>query len=268
MGSTIDYDGWKQEYRPVLESFREKSVKDLFSGGKDSSLALHLMSKASKEFGFDFEAHVGAFPVHRYPEKDRERIHSYWRERGVEVTWHDPGKTDDFIENEPNPCLPCQKLRKQMLSTISGTVVGDWKSLVLVTSYTLWDIVSYTIEHILNLPVSDSVSAEARKRYLETAQRFYPVLEMKEGYTVFRPLVKCNADDIKKTVEEAGIPTLLTPCKFAEFRPKRMLQRYYQKETLRFDYDKVLDFAKKSLSLPDSSFFSSIGREEYLQSLF
>jgi len=91
---------------------------------------------------------------------------------------------------------------------------------------------------------------------------------MKEGYTVFRPLIKYNSSNIQKTIRQAGIPTLSISCKFNEFRPKIMLERYYQKAGICFDYDKVFDFAKRSLGLPDITTYTSIDRDEYLLNIF
>lgn len=268
MRQVIDYHHWKEEYRSTLKTLPDKNVLMLFSGGKDSSLAMDFLLRAKKEFGFDFKAHAGAYPVHRYPEKEKKRIESYWNKRDVELLWHDLGETDDHIQSEVNPCLQCQKLRKKMLKTILTNQVDDWESLVLVVSYSLWDIVSYSIEHILNDLFSDSIRADNNKRFMETAQRFYPLLKMKEGYTVFRPLIKLNGDDIQKVIEETGILILSIPCKFREFRPKRVLEGYYQKMGLRFDYDKAFEFAKRSLGLPDIDTYTSIDRDEYLLNIF
>jgi len=268
MRPAVEYHQWKEEYKSILETFYDKNVLVLFSGGKDSSLAMDFILRAKKEFGFDFEAHSAAFPVHRYPDKEKERIESYWNKRGIEVQWHDLGKTDDYITNEINPCLKCQKLRKQMLKTILGEMVDDWESLVLVTGYSLWDIVSYSIEHTLDDIFSNFINAKNNKRFMETAQRFYPLLTMKEGYTVFRPLIKHNSNGIQKVIKQAGIPTLSIPCKFNEFRPKIILERYYQKMEMHFDYDKVFDFARGSLGLPDIAAYTSIDRDEYLLNIF
>jgi len=268
MSPAIDYHQWKEEYEFILKTFCTKNVLMLFSGGKDSSLTMNFLLRAKKEFGFDFKAHAGAYPVHRYPDKEKKRIESYWNQKGVEIQWHDLGETDEYIKNEVNPCLPCQKLRRRMLKTFLTDLIDDWESLVLVTSYSLWDIVSYSIEHMLNDLFSDSVSAKDNKRFTETAQRFYPLLKMKEGYTVFRPIIRYNSDDILRVIKEAGIPTLSIPCKFREFRPKIILERYYQKIGIRFDYDKVFDFARRSLNLSDISTYISIDRDEYLLNLF
>ena len=268
MGVGINYPCWEEEHKSILETFSVKNVLMLFSGGKDSSLALDFILRAGKEFGFDFSAHAGAYPVHRYPDIEKKRIESYWNKRGVEIHWHDLGETDEYIKNEVNPCLQCQKLRKQMLKTVLTNTIDSWESLVLVTSYSLWDIVSYSIEHILNDLFSNSVNAENNKRFMETSQRFYPLLKMKEGYTVFRPIIRYNSDDILRIIKEADIPTLSIPCKFREFRPKIILERYYQKIGISFDYDNVFNFVRRSLSLPNISTYTSIDRDEYLQDLF
>ena len=74
MNSEISYSHWTEENRSILESLCNKKVFLLFSGGKDSSLTMDFMLRAGKEFGFGFEAHAAAYPVHRYPDKERKRI--------------------------------------------------------------------------------------------------------------------------------------------------------------------------------------------------
>ena len=270
MSPEIDYTYWKIEHKSILERLPEKNIFMLFSGGKDSSLCMDFISRAGEEFGFDFEAHAGAFPVHRYPDTEKKRIESYWTKRGVNITWHKLAETDDDIEKAVNPCLLCQKQRKKMLKTLLPELVDDWEKLVLIASYSMWDIVSYAIEHILGDIFSNSGKREDIKnnRFIETSQRFYPLLKMKEGYTVLRPLIKYNSNDILKLIRQTGIPTLSTPCKFGDFRPKRILEKYYEKMGIRFEYNHVFDFAKKTLNLPDISSFTSIEKEEYLLNVF
>ena len=91
---------------------------------------------------------------------------------------------------------------------------------------------------------------------------------MKEGYTVFSPLVSYNANDIVKVLEQVGIPTISVPCKFKEFRPKRILEKYYEKMGMSFDYKQVFDFVRKSFSLPDITTYTLIDRDEYLKNIF
>jgi hypothetical protein len=158
-----------------------------------------------------------------------------------------------------------------MLKTLLPEMVPDWKSLVLITSYSLWDLASYSIEHILADAFSEPEEGKRtviEKRRMETAQRFYPILTMKEGYTVFRPLIKYNGNEIRQLLTETGIPTLSIPCKFADFRPKRALEDYYQKMGLRFDYNRLLGFTRNHLNLPDIDSYTSLKKEEYLRHFF
>jgi tRNA(Ile)-lysidine synthase TilS/MesJ len=271
MDKGISYSVWREENRSILEDLPNKRIFLLYSGGKDSSLSMDFISTASKEFGFNFEAHAAAYPVHRYPDKEKERLGSYWRGRGVDITWHDIGETDEYLSNAVRPCIPCQKLRKRLLKTSLMSTIEDWESLVLITCYTLWDIVSYSLERVLSGRFSNSAQGrndEKNRRFKETAQRFYPLLKMKEGYTVFRPLIKYNNADILRLIAQAQIPILLIPCRFSDFRPKRILEKYYEKMGMSFEYGQVFDFARSSLSLPDLSAYTAMRKEEYLLDVF
>jgi tRNA(Ile)-lysidine synthase TilS/MesJ len=278
----ILYSTWKQEYRPLLETLSDKKVLVLFSGGKDSSLSLHLMARAGKEYGFKPEPHGTSFPRHRYTESEKNRLAEYWQEQGIAVTWHDPGQNDDFIKDAENPCIPCQDLRKQMLMTRLPAIVPDWNSLVIVTSYSLWDLVGYTLEYLLSglfsraLPGGSggtgerpqAAGDESEKRFHEIAQRFYPLLKMKEGYTIFRPLLRLNGCDIVNKIDEKAIPILTIPCEYRGFRPKRVFESYYDQMGLRFNYEQVFAFARNALNLPDLSSYTGIEMKEYLGRIF
>lgn len=267
----LSYSKWIQEHESILASLYDKNNYMLFSGGKDSSVTMDFILRASKDFGFDFEAHGVTFPVHRYSNEEKDKIGSYWSKQGVNIIWHDPNVTDDCLDNSASPCRCCQEIRKKVLEEILTGLITDWNKLALIVSYSLWDIVSYCVEHLLSEILSDpdnKTDAERNSRFKETAQRFYPLLKMKEGYTIFRPLIKYNNDDILRLISQKDIPTLSIPCKFKDLRPKKILENYYESMGLRFDYNQVFDFAKKSLDLPDMSSYTSIKKEEYLRRIF
>ena len=266
----MGFDAWLEVHRDTLRSFSGQRVFLLYSGGKDSSLCLYFMSKARKHFGFDLEAHAGAYPLHRYTHPEKERLSDFWRDRGVKITWYDMGVSDDPMEGTSQPCLFCQKVRRDMLNKVLGDTVEHWERLVLVVSFTLWDIVSYSLEHVVaGFCINSQEGDQLRqKRLRETAQRFYPVLKMKEGYTIFRPMLRFNESDIIAGVQHDGIPLLSIPCKYKDFRPKRSLQKYYEQMGLRFDYDEVFKFAKQTMGLGDASAFMGMDKEHYLTKLF
>jgi tRNA(Ile)-lysidine synthase TilS/MesJ len=266
MRSEISYSRWREEHQNILKEFPGKNVKLLFSGGNDSSLALDFILRAGKEFEFDFETHAGAYPVHVYTDVEKDRITSYWNKRGVDIIWHELGVTDE-IKDAVNPCLVCLKLKRSALKSNFLKTIDDWKNLVVIVNYSLWDLASYCVEYVL-MEISSTPDQDAgvqkSGRILETAQRFYPLLKMKEGYTVFQPLIKYNTSEILELITEKGIPTLSIPCKFRDFRPKRIFEKYYEKMGIRFDYEQVFQYARESLNLPDISSYLSLSKEEYL----
>ena len=271
MNSDKNYSFFVKNHKFILDGFKNKHVILLFSGGKDSSTALDFLLKSKDEFGFDLKVYAGAFPVHRYPEAEKEKIGNYWKNRGCSVVWLDSGKTDNFIDKAENPCLLCQQIRKQMLKGMLADTIKNWNKLVIVAGYSLWDIVSYSVEHLLSGIYSETngiTDENVKKRSIETSQRFYPLLKMKEGYSIFRPMVKFNNNDIKRIIDQENIPIISIGCKYKDFRPKRILDNYFIKTNMNFDYDKVYDFAVKSLGIPDVSAYTSIDKEEYLVNIF
>ena len=166
--------------------------------------------------------------------------------------------------------MTCSQIKKKILVSQLNGMISDWNSIVIVMSYSLWDLVSATIEHISSATFSDKdylsslQGKSSGERFIETAQRFYPMLKLKGGPAIYKPLIKYNDQDIRKFISENSIPLTTTPCNYKEFRPKRIFATYYEKTDLFFDYSKVLDFAKKVLNLPDISYYEEIDIEDYM----
>ena len=246
----------------------------LYSGGKDSSVALYLIQKAAEEFDFSYEAHGVLFPTHVYSAGNLKKIDSYWHKRNVSIIWHKVPVSDEClaeaVKNGRSPCLTCIKMKKQILISQLIPMISDWNSIVIVMSYSLWDLVSATLEHISKATFSDNDSSNSSKknsdneRFIETAQRFYPLLKIKSGPTIYKPLIEYNDQDIRKFISENSIPLTTTSCRYKEFRPKRIFETYYEKTDLFFDYSKVLDFAKRVLTLPNISYYQELNMEEYM----
>jgi hypothetical protein len=148
---------------------------------------------------------------------------------------------------------------------------ADLSNLVLVTGYTLWDLVSYSLEYLMGgiYTQPDGPNAErSRKRFVETGQRFYPTLKMEGGYSIYRPILRYNTHDVGRIIRAASIPILSIPCRYANVRPKRMLERYYKSMQLHFDYSSVLEFAMDRLEVPSLKDYESMSDEHFLKYIF
>jgi tRNA(Ile)-lysidine synthase TilS/MesJ len=265
----IEYDLWKKEFASILKTLGHKNVIVLFSGGKDSSAMLDLFDRASREFDFSFQVHAGLFPKHRYPQNEIDRLANYWQTRDIRIVWHTVDLMDTELEKSTDPCKRCQEIRKNMLKIHLKKSVSQWPDVVLVISYSLWDLVSYIIENVLQSKLAVPNSAEGGdQRLIETGQRFYPLLKMVDGYQVFRPLVYYNDQDIESLITSEAIPTLTIPCAYKNHRPKRILGKYYTSQGLWFDYQQVLAFAREALGLAEASAFEKMPKEEYLGKVF
>ena len=277
MNNGLNYHHWKNQYGQFLETFSQKKVMLFFSGGKDSSVTLHFIQQASREYGFSFETHAGIYPHHVFTSPDRNSIDDYWNTRGVVIHWHAVPESDDqlaaALAEGVSPCLICNTVKKSKLMEYFAGLAIDLNSLVIIMSYSLWDLVSATIEHILGASYSaaDTVPAIRSKsieeRFLETSQRFYPMLKLSNGFSVFKPLIHFNDQDILGMISREKIPILSTACRYKEYRPKRLFAQYYTRMNLNFDFDKVLDFAKTSLHLPEKNFFTQMENDRYLKKI-
>ncbi len=277
MDPKLNYSNWKKDHKSILESLPGKKIVTSYTGGKDSSIILDFILRAGKEFGFDFRTYAVLFPHHVFTDIDKNRLDSYWGERGVSIVWHEISETDryldDALKKEFNPCSTCSQIKRNFFINYLKNSITDWKPDVIIMSYSLWDIVSATIEHTLgtiySIPGHSNLlrGKKPEERFIETSQRFYPLLKLQNGLTIFKPLIKYNDQDILDAVSEVQIPLVLTPCRYEEFRPKRLFATYYEKLGLKFEYDKVFEFAKKALNLPDISYYEQIGMKDFLNKM-
>ena len=277
MKSHLNYSDWKTTNRAILEKFSDKRVMMPFSGGKDSSVVLFLIQKAAEEFDFSCEVHGVLFPSRVYSAEALKKIDFYWCKRNTKIVWHKAPVSDECLaealKGGQTPCLTCIQMKKSVLQSQFKTMISDWSSIVIIMSYSLWDLVSATLEHISRSTFSDERylcslrEKDSDDRFIETAQRFYPLLKIKGGPTIYKPLIKYNDQEIENFISENSIPLTTTSCHYKEFRPKRIFATYYEKADLFFDYSKVFDFATKKLNLPDISFYEKIDMEQYLTAI-
>lgn len=185
MPGKLNYTDWKTDNKSILESLPGKKVVMAFSGGKDGSIILHFLDIAGKEFGFEFEIVGATFPNHVFPRDEIKRLSDYWHSRGIDIKWVSPEISDSVLDeaerNSGSACRLCQKTKREMLSSyLQDGKVG--KEVVIILSFNLWDIVTYSIEYLLggvyklnddSQPSNDLINDD---RFIVTSHRFYKFL--------------------------------------------------------------------------------------------
>ncbi|KPJ75790.1 MAG: hypothetical protein AMJ54_13990 [Deltaproteobacteria bacterium SG8_13] len=277
MSKELSYANWKNEYQSVLSCFSDKTIMLAYSGGKDSSAALNLMKQAQQEFGFHMEVHGVVFPNHVLTGDEQGRLKQYWRKKEIEIHWHESSIVEQELANAVTngeiPCRVCNKAKKKVLINYFKETHSNFESIVLVMSYSLWDLVSATIEHILgSIYSADGLNnADTRlrlkNRFNETSQRFYSLLTLKDGLTIFKPLINYNDQHILDYLSTHQIPIVANSCQYKEYRPKRWFANYYHNAGLQFDIENVRTFARNALAVPDISFYENIEAGNYFRNI-
>ena len=272
---TITYEQWVNDNKENLLKLNNKELIIAYSGGKDSSVVLHFLEKAARNYKFKVEAHGIIIPEHVLTESERNKLDDYWLKRGVTISWHKVLDADKNLNEAPeqgiSPCLICNRTKKNELMSYFKRTKPDWEKLVMVISYSLWDLVSASVEHITGGVFADEEFSSAVKgkkpedRFMEIAQRFYPLIKLQNGMTVFKPLIYYNDQDIIETVKENNLPLTTPTCDHKEYRPKRGFALYYHKMDHHFNYEKVLKFAQTALKIPNLDFYSDMPSEVYLK---
>ena len=272
---TITYEKWRSDNKTELQKLEGKDVIVAFSGGKDSSVVLHFLDLARKTYKFNLEAGGIIIPEHVLTRDERNRLHGYWKNRGINILWHPVCDADKKLSEAPDqgisPCLICNRTKKNELLDYFRRTKPNIEKVVMVVSYSLWDLVSATVEHITGGIYADRELSNAVKgkqpedRFMEIAQRFYPLIKLKSGLSILKPLIYYNDQDILETVKENDLPLTIPTCDHKEYRPKRGFALYYHKMDHHFNYEKVLKFAQDALNIPDISEFSKMSTDVYLK---
>lgn len=271
MDASTVFDKWEGFNREYLEKCRGKYVAVTFSAGKDSSACLRFLVAARERYGYDLGGFLYAFPKHRYSSEFRETLLPFWRNLGVIMVYRETDVDDTLLEDVDNPCRPCQNLRKKDLPEIFSLAHRPPEEVVIVSGHSLWDLAGYALDRFAanELAAStDYLESYSDERFLEISQRFYPFLSMKGGYSVFRPMLCLNIEEIRTVCEEKLLPVLATPCRYSLERPKKVLGGYFLRFGYRFDYENVIEFARKFLKIAGLEQIQQMAQEEYLTQRF
>ena len=267
MGKSDVFQKWETHNRDYLNACQKKRLIVTFSGGKDSSACLFLLHKAKDRYNYDLEAHLYAYPRHIYEESFKEDLLSFWGKQGVRLFFHPSEEDDSLLEHQENPCIPCRGIRKKALFRLWSSAEKSVSDLVIVTGHSLWDLAGYVLEIFIARELADHSHHEnpdSAEKFIEISQRFYPFIPMREGYTVFRPMLCLNQKEIEHILETEALPAMATPCIYSRFRPKKVLGNYFQTFDCRFSYKKIIEFAQKRIGISDTSKIKYLSQKEYL----
>jgi tRNA(Ile)-lysidine synthase TilS/MesJ len=281
MSQKLNYKRWLNDNKSFLSQFSGKKLFILFSGGKDCTLILDYLLEAQREFKFSFEVHAGRYPVHIFTDDEIKKLDSYWKGRQVKIHWHKIADNDDefdvAISKGINPCTVCHTKKREYMSNFILSKYDKLDNLVIVVSFTLWDIVSYSLENLLFNIFSNNQDKDTnyfgssntiQDRYFQTSQRFYPYIQIKDAFSIYRPFIRYNEQEVAEAMKEKNIPLSTTKCLYKSSRPKRILSECYEKMNLSFDYDRVVSFSKKALELHDISAYNDVEIKQYLADIF
>lgn len=273
----LNYTDWKNEHKSVLENFPGKRIFMFYTGGKDSSAILSFLVTAGREFGFEFETNVAKYPKHVFVETEIKKLDNYWKARDVDIHWHNVNSSDELlqeaVEKGTNPCRVCQKIKRSNLFNFLKDIGERNKGIVIILSFNLWDLVSYSIEYLVsgvyssNRSDNTSDDKSIEERFLQTSQRFYPLIELKDGLTIFKPLLKYNNQEIMRVIAKEKIPLSSIDCKYKNFTAKRILFEYYNQINVSCSYENVLNFTKQSFKLHELSYYKKQDKSAFIKGM-
>ena len=269
------YKKWERANEKHLSECAGRYVALTLSAGKDSSACLHLLNRARQEFGFTVGAFLYAYPKHRYHPDEVGNIYDFWESKVDTMVIREADEDDDLLEEAAcsgrDPCRPCQDLRKRALPEIFARTNRPVAETVIASGHSLWDLAGYALHQFASTQLSSNDAGSDRsdsERFLEISQRFYAFLKMPEGYSIYRPMLFLNANEIEAICAENSLPLLSTPCRYSKRRPKKVLGGYFERFGYQFTYEGVFEFAQKFIDIPERSEFERITQDEYLTKRF
>lgn len=245
-----------------FESFKNKFIVFCWSGGKDSTALLFLLSHVIKKKSLALNVVLVPFPNAVFDYKGLDETLQYWKNLGIEVMVLQHKYLDPNNVPYLKMCTECKKVRRLVLEQYFLDV-ADLKNTSIITGHNLWDLAAYLVEMMLSQLVNNPKNNMKTKeeRYLEVMNKFLPCYHHSVGPTIIRPFITFSDFDIDSVIKTYDIPDpfpfISQPCPWLEQR-KRMLHKYFKTMKLDFSSEKIMEFVRESFRFPTKEDFSKL----------
>ncbi len=105
-------------------------------------------------------------------------------------TYRNSDVDDSILDEEENPCRPCQNLWKKALPEVFTLVQRPVQEVVLVTGHSLWDLAGYALNRLVGDALADSTThAEVYSVYrqvFEFARRYLNIADLETIQSITR----------------------------------------------------------------------------------
>ncbi len=231
----------------------------LFSGGKDATFGLKLLSEYIRESELDIrvEALMITYPKHVYYTYAAirndvfERSLDFWKDQGVDLKIVNP-PVQDIQNNKAYGCGECKKVRMSAVETFIRESGIDRKGAAIVTGYTLFDAHAYIQEFGLitnySYQLDHNLLPEKKNKILNCLHKMRIQETLPVGAKILRPLLIFKEDTIKHYLNANDIPYIDVPCNVADYKPKRTIFKTLNEMSsdLNITYDGLMAFLKRN----------------------
>lgn len=255
-----------------------------YSGGKDSSVLLDLLTKLKEKRNLSLDAYLVAIPHMIYKsdnpvqQKAVADNFSYWKRRGIEIQVLGPqfpdGRAydgDHELRKGPTPCYICGQIKSE--HTLNRIITQESDDFTIATPHSTYDIWGYILElvHLSGGFKNGWKDVPKNSKEFGTimtlASRCYPstVRGSQPTRTTARPLIDVPSTYFKPYVDELEIPLIPECCSevggegFVLFKRTAMkgadifaMNRQLPDNQTQFalNYDRIIKFAKDAKVLP------------------
>jgi tRNA(Ile)-lysidine synthase TilS/MesJ len=253
----------REMFSETIEKFRLlegiNRLLFLFSGGKDATFGLKLLSEYIRESELDIkvEALMITYPKHVYYTYEDlrndvfEQSLNFWSDQGVDLKIINP-PVQDIQNNRAYGCGECKKVRMSMVETFIRESGIDRKGMAIVTGYTLFDAHAYIQEFGLvtnySYQLDHDLLPEQKNKILNCLHKMRIQETLPSGVKILRPLLIFKEDTIKHYLKENDIPFINVPCNIADFKPKRNIFKTLNEMSsdLNITYDGLMAFLERN----------------------